>query len=393
MTKPSPSELDREFASQGGPASGDLVNYDDVLPPFTLMSTSGHLFALDGFSIARDMSKLLPRDSGASLRPLKALFKGAHPSRMTLVITPWDNSRFHFVVETGEGSGLRQIRIHEDSMSVAGKTLAEGSLPIIAARDLQQAAIAARGNGTALEVRLRNLQWRDKLPTKWREAAYKVLAENSSQSGAKAHALSEPLNALRAEQRKSVVGDFLGRCIWIDNRTEQLGYLAARRVWSSENDRFAFSPYPEGDSKMRKFADSLARNSTGRLVRRRDLARVISMVSSQLPWTSPTLEVCDQDFRATHGLQRYYSIYRGLDALSAIAAPLLVYEEGTLDSAIPLDLVQTPMPPEDYLFVSAPEIRERLRPTHADSESLGVTLDLTLDGTGDQTSDRTQTGV
>ncbi|MGI9331650.1 MAG: hypothetical protein ACR2RL_00680, partial [Gammaproteobacteria bacterium] len=326
---------------------------------------------------ASDITRLVPEESPASLRPLKPLFKGMRDSGVTLVVQPWDPVPAYFMATVNRAGARRDVRVHQTSLEVATKAFAEGKLPVLSAKDVQRAAIQARDKGTPMRVPIKYLIWRENIPAKWREAARKILATNAEYSAPKAQALCEPLENLRAEERKTVVGEFLARCIWIDNRSEQLGYLAARRMWRGENDHFGFSPYPEGDAKMRAFARSLSRNNDGRLTRRRGLARVIPMLSSQLAWSSPTLQIHDERFRLSHGLDMYYSIYRGLEALSQVAAPLLVYEPGTLDSAIPVDLVQTSLRPEEYLFVSAPEIKAQMRSGGAGHETLSATM---LDG-------------
>lgn len=374
--------LEEELHPAPSPESGpEMVDCSDFMARFAFISSEGTPFALDGFSVAIDVTRLNPAAAQISLRPLKPLFAGMRESSVVLVVQPWDATPAYFMVQVGKGSARREVRVHQTGLEVATKAFAEGKLPVLSAKDVQHAAIHARDTGTPMRVPIKYLQWRENLPARWREAATKVLAANAEYASPKSDTLAEPMANLRAAERKTVVGEFLARCIWIDHRSEQLGYLAARRVWREENDHFGFSPYPEGDAKMRAFARSLTRNNDGRLSRRKGLARVIPMLSSQLSWSSPTLQIHDEQFRQSHGLDMYYSIYRGLEVLSQIAAPLLVYEPGTLDSAIPVDLVQSNIRPEDYLFVSAPEIKARLRHGGPGHETLNPTLVDALDAT------------
>jgi len=90
-------------------------------------------------------------------------------------------------------------------------------------------------------------------------------------------------------------------------------------------------------------------------VTRDEFANVIPTLVKQHPWTAPTLHIYDEEFREKNDLEEFYSLYKGLQSLCNIGAPVLCYEQGINNNAIPVILLKPSLRSGDITQLSVKE--------------------------------------
>ena len=219
-------------------------------------------------------------------------------------------------------------------MDIITSALEDDCFPIIHLGELQKAALQSRKNQTPLSIPIRYLELIPTLPLTWRAAVKDLFLVNAEASGDKTVLLEDKLRVLRDEVRDSMFENYLTKCIWLDSASGYLGRLPF------ENTNQKFSPFGPGDAQTTSFMQSLARQADGSFETRQEFANVIPSLVKQHPWTSPTLHIYDDDFRVKNRLDEFYSLYKGLKALCAIGAPVLLHGGAELEGVIPVTLLQ-----------------------------------------------------
>lgn len=315
-------------------ASPELLDFSGSIGAFVLLSQKGKLFALNGISISSDFSKLAPRINTANFYAVHPLVSRVKPSNIVLVIHPGDRAQAYFLMDIKTGPMKKTIKVFQETVDIITSALEDDCFPIIHLGELQKAALQSRKNQTPLSIPIRYLELIPTLPLTWSAAVKDLFLVNAEASGDKTVLLEDKLRVLRDEVRDSMFEIYLTKCIWLDSASGYLGRL------QFENTNQKFSPFGPGDAQTTSFMQSLARQADGSFETRQEFANVIPSLVKQHPWTSPTLHIYDDDFRVKNRLDEFYSLYKGLKALCAIGAPVLLHGGAELEGAIPVTLLQ-----------------------------------------------------
>ncbi|MCP5150295.1 MAG: hypothetical protein H6983_09915 [Ectothiorhodospiraceae bacterium] len=312
----------------------ELLDFSSTVCRFLVLSPKGQLFSLNAFLLSRDMSRIVPRIATANFHPIYPLIAGTRPSRMLLVLHPGERANAYFLMDMQAGGQRKSMKVFQEAQEIVSGALVDGLLPIIHLEELQRNAMLARRNKSPISVRLRYLLLRPNLPSGWLDCATAVFRFNAEVTDDKATLIEDKLAELRREVGRTMIDKYLAKCIWLDSRTGLLGRV------SGNAERTGFGSFITGDAHVVTFGRSLARDHEGRYDARTGFANVIPALVKGTTWTSPTLHVYDEKFRDDYGLEEYYSLYRGLAALSEIGAPVLIHSGSALGNAIPVALLR-----------------------------------------------------
>jgi len=330
-------------------ASPELLDFSDSIGAFVILSQKGQLFALNGIAISGDFSKLAPRINTANFHAVHPLVTKVKPSNIVLVIHPGERSQAYFLIHIKAGPMKKTVKVFQETVDIITSALEDDCFPIIHLGELQKAALQSRKNQTPLSIPIHYLELRSTLPLTWGASVKDLFLVNAETNGDKTVLLEDKLQVLRNEVRNSMFEKFLTKCIWLDAGSGYLGRL------QFQNSHQKFLPFGPCDGQTTSFLQSLVRQEDGSFETRQEFANVIPLLVKQHPWTSPTLHIYDDDFRSKNRLDEFYSLYKGLKALYAIGAPVLLHGGGELGSVIPVTLLRPSGRGGDITQISARE--------------------------------------
>jgi len=333
--------------------SSSLLDFSDSIGSFIILSQKGQLFALNRILISRDFSKLAPQIAGANFHVIYPLVARVKPSNIVLVIHPGERAQAYFLMDIKAGPLKKTIKVFQETVEIITSALDDDAFPIIHLGEMQKAALVSRKNQTPLSIPIRFLELRRTLPEGWSAAVKDIFLANTEPSRDKTKPLEEKLQRLRQAIRNTMYESFLTKCMWFD---AEGGYLG--RV-EFDGASVIFKPFGPGDAQTTSFIQSLARTPDGRFEMRQEFANVIPTLLKQHPWSSPTLHIYDENFRTKNKLEEYYSLYKGLKALCAIGAPVLLYRGEDTEASIPVTLLRPSMRGGDITQLSVKEFPAR----------------------------------
>ncbi|MCB1740902.1 MAG: hypothetical protein KDK91_11070 [Gammaproteobacteria bacterium] len=316
-----------------------LLDYSGSLGRFVVLNPSGQLFALNQVLLSRDYRKVVPRLCNADFEPARSLVLGLKPSNITLVLHPGDRAHAYFLTAIGSGGTRRAVRVFQSPREIIESSVEARRFPVLSLEELQRSIVASIRNdklgpgGSPLPIPIRLLDLRSTVPRSWVESLADLFLINSDSDGDKADLLQDKLDELGARIKRTLVHEFFARCIWLDASYTHLGRMGG------SHDGTKFSAFIGGDESLRSFARSLVRENDN-YVGLSDFANVLPRLAPNMPWAAPTVHVYDEGFRQRNKLDEYYSLYRGLRALSAVGAPVLLHKEFALETAVPVVLLR-----------------------------------------------------
>ncbi len=317
-----------------------MLDYSAVIGGFVLRGPGGRFVALNGLEIARDLSKIVPRLASADFRALDPLVVETRPGPMVLVLHPGERAHAYFLLDTTVAGTRRTIRVFQNTEDVVHDALDANLLPVLDLDELRRGIVASRRRHSPISLRVHHLVLRANSPADWTRAIFDVFAANVDAEGNKTALLEERLATLRREVRSTMFKRYLTQCVWFDPASDALGRITASRVDLDEEEHYGFSAFAGGDAAMTDFVNSLAKGSDGRLISGGGFANVLPTPIAGREWLSPTLHVHDESYRDRFGFEEYYSLYRGLEALCQLGAPVRVYDREQVESSIPVRLLR-----------------------------------------------------
>lgn len=333
----------------GTVGAGELLDFSDTIGSFVILSQKGQLFALNGISMSADFSKLAPSINTANFHAVYPLVARVKPSNIVLVIHPGERNQAYFLMDLKAGPMKKTIKVFQETADIINNALEDDAFPIIHLGELQKGALHSRKNKTPLSIPIRYLELRENLPATWSASIKDLFLVNADAKGEKTKLLEGKLLTLRDEVKISMFDNYLAKCMWLDAETRELGKLQINESSTS------FQPFGLGDTQTTSFIQSLAKLPDGKFETREEFANVIPSLVKQHPWTSPTLQIYDVDFREKNKLDEFYSLYKGMKALCGIGAPVLLHQGEDLGSTIPVTLLRPSMKGGDITQVSVRE--------------------------------------
>lgn len=311
-----------------------MLDYTGTVGGFLFWSPKGQLFALRRFVVTRDFSRITPQVASANFHVAYPLFSRMTESNINLVLHPTQQAHAYFLMDIKAGPTKKTVKVFQESSEVITSAIESQKFPVIHFGELQKAVITSRQNQSPISIRIRFLELRPNLPRVLREAATEIFVANANAEGNKDARLEYKLAALARELRRTMVQDYLVKCLWLNPITNHLGMMTC-------NDQLSgFSKFISGDADVTAFERCLARDEDGHYRSRSGIANVLPTMQSRVKWNSPTLHIYDDAFRSAHRLQEYYSLHAGLKALCAVGPPVLVHEAYELPEAVPVHLLQ-----------------------------------------------------
>jgi len=311
-----------------------MLDYTSTVGGFLFWSPKGQLFALNRFVVSRDFSKILPQVASANFHVAYPLFSRMTASNINLVLHPTQHAHAYFLMYIKAGPKKKTVKVFQESSEIIGNAIASQKFPVIHFGELQKAVMTSRRNQSPVSIRIRFLELRANLSKVLRDAASDLFVTNANPEGNKEARLEYKLAAVGAELRRAMVADYLVNCLWLNPVTNHLGMMTC-------NDKASgFSKFVSGDADVTAFERCLARDEDGHYVARTGFANVLPVMLSQVKWNSPSVHIYDEEFRNTHRLEEYYSLYTGFKALCAAGAPVLMHEAYELPEAVPVHLLR-----------------------------------------------------
>ena len=118
-----------------------------------------------------------------------------------------------------------------------------------------------------------------------------------------------------------ILSDYLMKCVWLNKRGGQLGSIV------NEDGQVRFQAFDSDEPEISDFLCALEKDPYGEfLLDFREFGEVLPTPKRSNPWLGPTVHINKADFRTEFGLEETYSLYAGFRALSAIGAPVLLFE-------------------------------------------------------------------
>ena len=316
----------------------EVLDFSKSVSGFLLRGPGGRLMSLSEFLMTRDFKKVAPKMVSADFRILDAFIDGTRPSPLVLVLHPAERAQSYFLLDSTVGGKRRSMKIFQNAEEIVHNSLEDGNLPVLELDELKQAVWVSRKNQSPISLRIRYLELRESLPKAWKRRIREIFQVNLSPALGKSEAVEERLAMLRGEVRATMFEQYLCHCIWMDSASGQLGAVALLRTHG--RDSYRFEPFLGGDAQMMDFLDCIAKDEAGHYVHMGDQANVYPTPQAGRGWASPTLHFYDVDFRERTGVDEHYSLYRGLEKLCEFGAPVLVYVEGEIDTAITVKVLK-----------------------------------------------------
>lgn len=311
-----------------------MLDYTASVGGFLFWSPKGQLFALNRFVVSRDFSRILPQVVSADFHVAYPLFSRMTESNINLVLHPTHQAHAYFLLDIKAGPASKTVKVLQDSSEIIANAIASQKFPVIHFAELQKAVITSRRNQSPISIRLRFLELRDNLPKALRHAATEIFTANANPGGNKQARLEYKVAAVARELRRTMVENYLVKCLWLNPTTNHLGMMTC-------NDQLSgFSKFVSGDVNVTAFERCLARDQDGHHQAQTGIANVLPVMLSHVKWNSPSVHIYDEAFRSAHRLQEYYSLYAGLKVLSAIGPPVLVHQSYELPEAVPVHLLR-----------------------------------------------------
>jgi hypothetical protein len=316
------------------PAQSGMLDYTDLVGCFLFWSPKGQVFALSQFLVSPDFARIVPQVASANFHVLYPLLSGMTESNIVLVVHPGEHAHGYFLTELKAGPTRKTVKVFQEPAEIVSNAIASQKFPVIHFGELQQAVLASRRNKSPLSLRIRFLELRAGLERPLLEAISDTFIANTATEGDKERRLEFKLATLDRELKRTMVEDFLVKCLWLNPATQHLGKMICN------DEKSGFSKFVTGDEQITAFGRSVERDSEGQYEVQSGVANVLPTLLPDLKWNSPTLHVYDESFRQAHRLREYYSLYAGLKALCSVGAPVLVHESYELPNSIPVHLLK-----------------------------------------------------
>ncbi len=331
-------------------SSAVLLEFSSSIGSFVMLSQKGQLFALNAIGLSRDFSKIVPRLNPANFHPVYPLVVRVKPSNIVLVAHPSDRAQAYFLMDLKAGPTKKTVKVFQEPVEIIVNALEDNLFPILHLGEIQKAVLHSRKNQSPLSVPIRYLELRDNLPATWTAAVKDLFLANAESSAEeKTLRLERALGTLQDAMKTSMFDHYLAKCMWLDSASGYLGKL------SFDGMAPVFHPFGPGDAQSTSFVQSLAKKPDGAFEMRQEFANVIPALVRQHPWTSPTLHIYDEDFRAKNKLQEFYSLYQGMRALCSIGAPVLLHQGQQIEGVVPVALLRPSIRGGDITQVSVRE--------------------------------------
>lgn len=316
------------------PLDPGMLDYTSTVGGFLFWSPKGQLFALNRFVVSRDFSKIVPQVSSANFRVAYPLFSGMIESNINLVLHPTKQAHAYFLMDIKAGPTKKTVKVFQEPSEIIDNAIASQKFPVIHFGELQEAVIISRRNQSPISIRIRFLELRENLSKILRDAVTELFVANANPTGNKEARLEYKLATIGRELRRSMVENYLVKCLWLNPMTNHVGTMTC-------NDQLTgFSKFVSGDADVTAFERCLARDENGQYLAQSGIANVLPVMLSHVKWNSPSVHIYDVAFRDAHRLQEYYSLYAGLKALCAVGTPVLVHKSYELPEAVPVHLLR-----------------------------------------------------
>jgi hypothetical protein len=332
------------------PAATDappLFSFRDSVARFLVLSPKGQLFALDDLQIAQDYSKVVPAICPTDFYVATSLALNLDESNLTLVLQPREQSNAYFLTRLPGGAGKKPIKVFEEASEIVETAVNNGRFPVIVLAELHKLLVQARarmGNGMLpappIPLPIRYLAMRPSAPEDWLQTMKTLLMLTASGDPDKADQLTDKLEELNTRVKRHMVRRYLVDCLWTDAGRKRIGRMA------SSDDGASFRTFVSGANDLLEFCNALATTPDGRYEAIEGIANVIPRMVNKMPWTAPTLHIYDEPTRKRFGFKEHYSLYTGLRELSVMGPPILVHQQGVLDSVIPVAVMKAVAAPK-----------------------------------------------
>jgi hypothetical protein len=304
------------------PSSQNIPNLLDLsgsLGSFFMVSKQGKIFALERLSAAPDLSKMIPEIYTGDFNTLYPLVADIRPSNMVMVIHPGKQAKSHFLMDVKAGSMKKSVKVLEEASEVISRTLEDGAFPIILLGELEKAFFISRMKGIDMVIPIRFAAFKSSLPAAWVQVIEELFRANAELGKEKAARLDNHLELLRATIEETQLKEYILKCIWLDMDSRGLGKLTL------DAGGVRFTPYDPHDRQFFAFYKALQKGVDGTPQTYAEVAKVIPFPLKRFSWVAPTLHLYDQKFRTQHQLEEYYSLYSGMQALTKIGTPVLLF--------------------------------------------------------------------
>jgi len=310
------------------------MDFSDSIGAFFVLSKQGKLFALKGIRISRDFRTLAPQVfTSGRFSVLYPLVSRIRASNVLLVVHP-PQVYFLMDVRRGDSQAARQ-RVYAEVDEIISESLDDNLLPVLTLVEMERAVAASRRKQTPLIIRVRLLELKEALPQEWVEEIKRLFLLNCDMRGEKEARLTAQLNRIGRNIRNTLLSTYLGKCMWLDVRTTEFGTLI------KGEDGIGFKAHDPYDDQFRSFVNALVKKPDGKYEANNEIGKVLPTPMRQNAWSAPTLHIHNPHFRTLNKLDEYYSLYKGMQALSRVGAPVLLYEgQNPLESPTQVSLLR-----------------------------------------------------
>ena len=347
--------MDERAAPQG---PSEILDFGDAVSGFFVRGTNGRLISLAGFSLSRDLRKVAPRTAPTDLAILDPFIGNTKPSSLMLMLHLSARAQSYFLTDSTIAGARRTMKIFEGTEEIVLNCLDNQQFPVIELEDMKRAILAGRESQAPVSLQVRHLDLRDSIPRSWLTIIRDIFEANLRTSVDKSITMEGHLTSLRQRVRSTMFDRYLSHCTWVDSHSGEVGTVNPSKLGEVKR-RLEFAPFTGGDVHMADFIDSLARDEQGNHVTTFGRANVYPIPLPRKEWSSPTLHIYDRSFRERLGLDEYYSLYRGLDILSQMGAPVLVYDRNQLGRTIPVRVLKPSPKGGDLVSLSVSSFSSR----------------------------------
>ncbi len=337
LTKPAPvrSKL-MDSSAQNATNDSQMGDHMGSVGRFFVLNKKGQLFALRKLEISHDCRKVAPLVSSIDLGPISPLIEKVKASKMSLVLHPASPAKFSFEMTVKMGPTKRSVKLFENPVKIVSGAIQNETLPVVLYDEIAKSVAESAAGQPQIKVPIRHLLLKQSTPDPWSDATKELFLINAHGKDNRLNELETQVRKFRVESRKTMLTEFLMKCIWLNTEDGQVGTL------EYENGRIGFRTFDGSDSEFNSFVCTLSKDEYGRFfAAHTEVGNVLVELDREHPWVSPTVHIYREAFRVNHQLNEYYSLYNGIRELSKIGAPVLLYEgKNPFQHPIPLRFLQ-----------------------------------------------------
>ncbi len=298
-----------------------MGDYMGSVGRFFVLNKKGQLFALRKLEISDDCTKVTPLVSSVDLGPITPLVEKIKASKMSLVLHPASPAKFSFEMSVKMGPTKRSVKLFESPVKIVSGAIQNETLPVVLYDEITKSVAEDSGGQEPIKIPIRHMLLKQSTPDPWADAIKELFLINAHGKDNRLNELEAQIRQLRIESRKTMLTEFLVKCIWLNPSDGKLGTLAY------ENGRLGFRTFDGSDSEFNSFVCTLSTDEYGRYyAAHTEVGNVLVELERDHPWVSPTVHIHREAFRTNFQLKEYYSLYNGIRELSKIGAPVLLYE-------------------------------------------------------------------